>query len=313
MENKKDNNQKSEVAMHPRNKHQGQYDLKQLVKINPELKSFLIQNKYDKETVDFANPEAVRALNSALLNKYYQVTSWSLPASYLCPPIPGRVDYIHHVADLLAECNKGEVPQGESVRCLDVGVGASCIYPILGAQEYGWSFVGSDIDSKALDFAKNNIVSNPSLNGIFEFRMQHNAKHVFNGVIRKDDKFDVSICNPPFHRSKAEANKAASKKTSNLRKGGKKVLNFGGQANELWCRGGELTFIKTMIVESKEHKSSCIWFTTLVSKESNLGLLKETLGIVGAKEVRIIPMGQGNKISRILAWTFLPKEKRVMS
>lgn len=310
MENKEQRDTKSN--MHSRNKHKGRYDLNALIKIRPELTSFLIKNKYNVESIDFAKPEAVRLLNAALLKQFYGIEYWNLPADYLCPPIPGRADYIHHVADLLAETNNGVIPRGMSVNCLDIGVGASCIYPILGSQEYGWSFVASDIDSKALDYAKNNVVSNSNLEGLFQFRMQHNAKHVFSGVVRKEDSFDVTICNPPFHSSKVEANKAAFKKITNLsrKQGGKKVKNFGGQANELWCKGGELTFIKTMIVESKEHKYSSFWFTSLVSKESNLKTIYSTLDIVGAKEVKTIAMGQGNKVSRIVAWTFFTKEKQ---
>jgi 23S rRNA (adenine1618-N6)-methyltransferase len=39
------------------------------------------------------------------------------------PPIPGRADYIHQIADLLATCNKKVVPTGADIRILDIGVG----------------------------------------------------------------------------------------------------------------------------------------------------------------------------------------------
>ena len=50
------------------------------------------------------------------------------------------------------------------------------------------------------------------------------------------------------------------------------------------------------------------WFTTLVSKQSNLKNAYKTLEKYRALEVKTIPMGQGNKTSRIVAWTFLTKE-----
>jgi 23S rRNA (adenine1618-N6)-methyltransferase len=53
------------------------------------------------------------------------------PANYLCPPIPAVADYLHYLADLLAD-GSGGVPRGIKVRALDVGVGANCIYPLLG-------------------------------------------------------------------------------------------------------------------------------------------------------------------------------------
>ena len=82
------------------------------------------------------------------------------------------------------------------------------------------------------------------------------------------------------------------------------VLNFGGKNNELWTKGGERQFIKNMIQESKDFAKSVKWFSTLVSKKANLNAIYDALQKVKAKEVKTIPMGQGQKISRIVAWTF---------
>src|SRR5690606_24715537 len=116
-------------------------------------------------SIDFFNPQAVKALNKALLFYYYDIVYWDIPENYLCPPIPGRADYIHYIADLLADNNKGIVPTGSEIKCLDIGVGANCIYPIIGVKEYGWSFIGADIDALAIKSAKKIIASNPSLQG----------------------------------------------------------------------------------------------------------------------------------------------------
>jgi 23S rRNA (adenine1618-N6)-methyltransferase len=48
----------------------------------------------------------------------------------------------------------------------------------------------------------------------------------------------------------------------------------------------------------------CGWFTTLVSKSEHLPKLQQSLNKVNAAEVRVIEMAQGQKKSRILAWTF---------
>jgi hypothetical protein len=37
---------------------------------------------------------------------------------------------------------------------LDVGVGASCIYPLLGNKYFGWKFFGTDVDKKSIEYAK---------------------------------------------------------------------------------------------------------------------------------------------------------------
>ena len=136
-------------ALHPRNRHRARYDFPQLVHSYAELAAFVQRNKFGDESIDFANPAAVKALNRALLLHFYGITNWDIPAGYLCPPIPGRADYLHYLADLLADGNGGVVPRGPAVRVLDVGMGANCIYPIIGHQEYGWQFVGTEIDPVA--------------------------------------------------------------------------------------------------------------------------------------------------------------------
>lgn len=295
--------------IHPRNKHRGRYNFSALVKAYPELKQHIVINKFGDETVNFSNPVAVQVLNAALLKYFYKIDKWDLPEKYLVPPIPGRADYIHHIADLLANSNNGVIPTGKNVRCLDIGVGVNCIYPILGVSEYEWSFVGTDIDKTSLDYAKRNVENNKQLSGNVELRLQYNSGNIFRGVIRKDEKFDITICNPPFHRSQAEANTSAMRKISNLSKSKKvtKVLNFGGQSNELWSKGGEVAFVKKMIAESEQFQHSCLWFSSLISKESSMPQLISALKAVDAKVIKTIPMGQGNKVSRILAWSFVGK------
>jgi 23S rRNA (adenine1618-N6)-methyltransferase len=142
------------IKLHPRNKHRLLYDFKELSKGTPELLKFVSINKFNNESIDFADPLAVKTLNKALLNYFYNIAYWDIPAGFLCPPIPGRADYIHYVADLLASFNSGVIPTGNSIRCLDIGVGANCVYPIIGNKEYNWKFVGSDIDSIAINSAK---------------------------------------------------------------------------------------------------------------------------------------------------------------
>ena len=68
-------------------------------------------NQFGDESVDFANPAAVKALNRALLRQDYGLDYWDIPAGYLCPPIPGRADYVHYLADLLAADRGGGAPR----------------------------------------------------------------------------------------------------------------------------------------------------------------------------------------------------------
>ena len=304
--------QQIKSRLHPRNKNRERYDLEGLIKVNPTLKEFIILNKYGVESVDFSNPKAVKHLNKALLQHYYGIKYWEFPDENLCPPIPGRADYIHHMADLLSEHNFGRIPIGDVITCLDVGIGASCIYPIIGVREYGWKFIGSDIDPKSITSAEDIVLANPTIKGKVTCRLQKNSKNIFQNIISKEDKIDITICNPPFHASMEDAQKGTRRKIKNLT--GKNVkkpaLNFAGISNELIYEGGENRFIHNMISESKKYAKNCYWFSTLVSKQSNLKGIYKSLENIEANQIKKIPMGTGNKSSRIVAWTFLSKKEQ---
>ena len=289
--------------LHPRNKHKSRYDFAALVKSLPELRSFVKLNPYGDESVDFADPDAVKTLNKALLKMDYQIDFWDIPEGYLCPPIPGRADYIHYLADVLAIGNGGSIPTGKGVKVLDIGTGANCVYPIIGHQSYGWSFIGTDVDKKAVQSARSIVSSNPALTDAIQIRLQPNPEHIFKGVIKPTERFDITLCNPPFHASAEEAAAGSQRKLNNLGKT-KQVLNFGGQHVELWYPGGEVSFIRQMILESSEIAEQCRWFTSLVSKSANLPFIHTLLERAGAAEVKTVEMAQGQKVSRFVAWTF---------
>lgn len=288
------------TGFHTRNKHKERYDFPALIKVLPALKEFVFENQHGDLSIDFFNPLAVRTLNKALLKHFYGINYWSIPENYLCPPIPGRVDYIHHAADLLSKSKSDK-----NIKCLDIGTGANCIYPLLGHKEYGWSFVGADIDRVAVKTAKR-IVRMNDLENFIEIRTQKNPENIFEGIIKADERFHITICNPPFHSSAEEAKDATERKLKNLSaKEADTVLNFGGQSHELWSKGGEEKFIRRMIAESQKISEACLWFTTLVSKNSTLDSVKPLLQKMKPEEIKIIPMNHGNKSSRILAWRFI--------
>jgi 23S rRNA (adenine1618-N6)-methyltransferase len=298
--------------MHPRNKNRERYDFKSLIESAPELEPFVKLNLHGDESIDFANPAAVKALNKAILKHHYSTRNWDIPEGYLCPPIPGRADYIHHIADFLCSNNYGRIPTGPKIKCFDIGVGASCIYPIIGVQEYNWSFTASDIDPVAIESARQIIAKNPALQGKVECKLQSNPKDFFYGIIRKDEHIDLSICNPPFHASEKAALAGSLRKIHNLHldKKPEVLLNFGGQNHELWCDGGEEKFVRNMIQQSKKFAKNCFCFSSLISKESNLKKVYHALEEVHVFGYETIPMGQGNKVSRLVVWTFLDTEEQ---
>jgi 23S rRNA (adenine1618-N6)-methyltransferase len=300
--------QKVKYKIHPRSKHRGRYDFEALCESHPELNEYVKLNPYDQKSIDFSDANAVKALNTALLKHFYDIKYWDLPADYLCPGVPGRADYIHHIADLLASCNDEVIPQ--NIKVLDIGTGANCIYPIIGSKTYDWQFVGSEIDGKAIENARKIIENNPELADNIQIRKQENDSNIFHGIFQEKDYFDLVICNPPFHSSAEEAMASALRKTNNLshKKEDKPNLNFSGQKGELWYEGGEKKFVQLIIEQSRLFGDSCFWFSTLVSKYSNLKGIYKSLRAEDAVAIRTLPMGQGNKSSRVVAWTFLSRE-----
>ena len=297
--------------MHNKNRHKNGYKFDVLLKANPQLSQFIIKNKYNnQDTIDFSNPLAVKSLNLSLLKSEYNIDLWDIPEGYLCPAIPGRVDYIHNLHDLLATSPKDSQQTKTVTNVLDIGTGASCIYPILGQSEYDWHFVASDVDPISIKVA-NEIIASNKLGKKIKCRLQANSEHIFNSVIKKDEYFHLTLCNPPFHKSLSEATKGTTQKWKNLSKSKrvpseqKKSLNFGGQKAELWCPGGELAFIKNMIKESVGFQKQVLWFTCLISKKEHVSKIKFYLKKAQVSQVKVINMAQGNKITRFVAWSFV--------
>jgi 23S rRNA (adenine1618-N6)-methyltransferase len=293
------------TLLHPRNLHQGRYDFAALTAALPQLQRYICFNPAGEQTIDFSDSNAVLALNQALLALYYNVKLWQLPPGYLCPPIPGRADYVHYLADLLAR-SVASLPQGKQVKLLDIGTGANVIYPIIASQSYGWQVYASDIDPVAVKTASLIVASNPALRSHVRVVQQREERAIFSGVIESGQRFELTMCNPPFFASEQEAEAASSRKWANLGKVAQgHQRNFSGQQHELWCAGGELAFISQMITESQLFKQQVCWFSSLVSQQKHLGTLQKLLRSVGAQQTEVITMRQGQKVSRILAWSYL--------
>ena len=299
----------TKTKLHPRNQHKEDYDFVRLVANLPELEAFTRNNPVGQTTIDFQDALAVRMLNRALLKTYYNINFWDIPADYLCPPIPGRVDYIHYLADLLARDNNQEIPRGRNIKALDIGTGASLVYPLLGQSEYGWHFTGVDIDAAAIKSAEQICEFNKLK---ITLRQQNTPENIFRGVIKPRDAFHITLCNPPFHASMEQAHKGTQRKWRNLGKGHSQKLNFGGQNAELWCPGGEIKFIARMVEQSMEFAEQCLWCSSLVSKKDNLQPLYKILGKAKVSDFKVVEMAQGQKKSRFIAWTYVKKDQRAL-
>ncbi|GGW26270.1 23S rRNA (adenine(1618)-N(6))-methyltransferase RlmF [Arenibacter certesii] len=280
--------------MHPKNPFIKEYDFDRLTSIHPTLNDFVFVNDYGSKTIKFGDRDAVKALNTALLKSHYGLTYWDIPENNLCPPIPGRLDYLLYISDLIPKTN---------IRLLDIGTGANLIYPILGCRHFNWECTGTEVDLTSLNNAQILIEKNRVLKEI-DLRHQRFKNNILEHVVLPDDVFDVVVCNPPFFRNKSEALRSNKRKVQNLRLLEKDSQNFGGLSNELWYKGGETAFIKKMAMESVQFKDQIHWFTSLVSQNENVKDIKRAINKTLPTSVKVINMQLGNKKSRFIAWTF---------
>ena len=168
--------------------------------------------------------------------------------------------------------------------------------------------MATDVDPVAVKTARLIVESNACLRNSIKVVQQKDRDSIFKGIIRRGDRFDLTMCNPPFHASMKEAQASNQRKRRNLSKGPREkeagTLNFGGQQAELWCEGGELRFVSQMIRESIAFGDQVRWFSSLISKGEHLPILKDELSRNGASRSEVINMSQGQKVSRLLVWGF---------
>ena len=285
-------------SLHKNNLHKTGYNFKKLCAKYKPLNEFTFVNAQKIVSIDFANPKAVKALNTALILTDYPIRFWKFPEDNLCPPIPGRADYIHHLYDLLNDSKLSK-----NSRILDIGTGASCIYPLLGNAIYKWRFVATDITARSLKSAQN-IIDKNRFSDVISLREQKDKSKIFKGIVKEEDRFEASMCNQPFFATQEEVKQANEQKQKGLGKEST-IRNFSGNLHELTYTGGEKAFLHNYLYESSLIKNQCFWFTTLVSKKEHIKSMYASLEKLGANEIKTIAMQQGNKISRIVAWTFL--------
>ncbi len=292
------------TSMHPQNPYNERYNFKILAKHYSTLQEYIVLNPSGEETIDFSSSRAVYELNKAMLLADFKLADYYLPTGYLIPPIPGRLDYLLHVRDFLLE--KFNIAVDSKLRGLDIGTGANGVYCILGAQHFNWTMVGAESDAKATKIAIANMKHTKGLQDKVEIRHQENKSFLFKNIMQSNEQFDFTVCNPPFHSSREEALKGSLRKLKNLAGATHKndvSLNFEGQANELWCNGGEALFIKRLIKESILFKDQVKVFTSLVAKADNLLKIEKQLKKAKAN-YQIITLEQGNKKSRFVLWWF---------
>ncbi|GAA5872763.1 hypothetical protein JCM1840_004511 [Sporobolomyces johnsonii] len=241
-------------------------------------------------TIDWQNDEAVRALTSALLERDFGLRL-SLPEDRLCPTVPSRLEYVLWVLKLalLTSDSPSTLNAPSRLTGLDVGTGASAIYPLLACRtlcppDPSSSFSSSsssapaiqmlatDIDAHSLSFAEKNVFENGLLGQISLFHVEKQGRIFPPEVVESVEIIDFTMCNPPFYASPDEI--AASLAAKEL----EPFAVCTGASNEMLTPGGEVAFVSRMIDESLSLGSTKIrWFTSLLGKFSSISPLVDLL------------------------------------
>ena len=172
-----------------------------------------------------------------------------LPPGRLIPTLPLRLNYLLWIEDLLAVTGS----KSEVVRGLDIGTGACCIYPILGTRKNKWLFTATEADqinyeSSLKTIEKNNLKESIAIRKV-------DADSLLIGVVEPSERYDFSMCNPPFFDSDnlVPKTRTAKRPLPICPKSGGST-----SASEIAVKGGEVEFLRKLVNESKELESTVL-------------------------------------------------------
>ncbi|XP_029302582.1 RNA N(6)-adenosine-methyltransferase mettl16 isoform X2 [Cottoperca gobio] len=280
-------------SMHPRNRYKDTPpDFAYLAAKYPDFQHHVHTSLAGRPVVNFKEPEAVRALTCTLLKEDFGLTI-AIPLERLIPTVPLRLNYIHWVEDLIDG-------QKQPRRGIDIGTGASCIYPLLGATMNGWYFLATEVDDICFDYATKNVEQNRLSDLIKVVKVPQ--KTLLMDALKEETEivYDFCMCNPPFFANQLEAKGVNSR---NSRRPPPSSVNTGG-VTEIMAEGGELEFVKRIIHDSLQLKKRLRWYSCMLGKKCSLAPLKEELRKQGVPKVTHTEFCQGRTMRWALAWSF---------
>ncbi|NXN98631.1 MET16 methyltransferase, partial [Rhinopomastus cyanomelas] len=284
-------------SMHARNRYKDKPpDFAFLAGKYPAFRQHVHTTLTGRVSLNFKDPEAVRALTCTLLKEDFGLTI-DIPVERLIPTVPLRLNYIHWVEDLIGhqEAEKQVLRRG-----IDIGTGASCIYPLLGATLNGWYFLATEVDDMCFNYAKKNVEQN-NLSELIKV-VKVPQKTLLMDALKEESEivYDFCMCNPPFFANQLEAKGVNSR---NPRRPPPSSVNTGG-ITEIMAEGGELEFVKRIIHDSLQLKKRLRWYSCMLGKKCSLAPLKEELRIQGVPKVTHTEFCQGRTMRWALAWSF---------
>lgn len=284
--------------MHRRNIFRKEPDFKKLACDYQELKKFMTIGSKNKLKFDFKNPEALRALTCALLHRYFQKRI-TLPPDRMIPAVPQRLNYICWIEDLvkLIEAQTSDL----NVMGIDIGTGASCIFPILSCHRNPtWSFIGVEADAKSFSVALENVQKNFMDERIRMIKIS--TEDTLNDILCLST-YPVTfiMCNPPFFEEEygvtLELNSGRPKSSANT-----------SDKVESVTSGGEIAFVGHMLEQSRHLKEEVTIYTSMLGRKQSLTHFKQTLSSLNEDNLSWTwaELCQGKTIRYAIAWSFKP-------
>ncbi|EPS95464.1 hypothetical protein FOMPIDRAFT_1132490 [Fomitopsis schrenkii] len=287
--------------MHPRNPYRSAPEFRSLADAYPPLQPYLL-NTRNGASIDFQDEAAQsRRLTEAILLRDFKLTI-DIPEDRLCPPVPNRLNYILWLQDVLdVTCLTEHLVADRTIRGVDVGTGASAIYPLLGCRsDPRWVFVATDIDERSLEYAQRNVRRNDLYRRISVVRSDP-AGPILSHVLSEHSSisvFDFTMCNPPFYSSKEDVQRSAETKEYQPN-----AVCTGADV-EMITSGGEVAFVRKMVRESLELRSRCRWFTSMLGRLSSLAEIIALLREHQIDNYAVTEFVQGQTRRWAIAWSF---------
>jgi 23S rRNA (adenine1618-N6)-methyltransferase len=301
------------ARMHPRNPYNAPINIAELARQFPDVCDHVISRSSNGRVVyDWHAPGATYAVTRALLARDFEL-DWQQPLHHLCPPVPGRLNYLLWLQDLVQQDAVAAAAPPAGICVADIGTGASAIFPLLGARRFGWSFVALDSSADALAHARSNVERNGLQHLITLGLVPHDGS-----IVSALDSFPAvthTMCNPPFFSSSSSAawRQRVLAADGGGEQNGNSVIGGGGMAAcaalepELFTEGGEVAFMSKIIQQSAASpcRQRVKWFTCMVGIKADLAALKAACAAAGALQVRTTTFFQGQTLRWGLAWTFV--------
>ncbi|ORZ09676.1 ribosomal RNA large subunit methyltransferase F-like protein [Lobosporangium transversale] len=282
--------------MHPNNPyHNNPPDFVTLAEQYPSLRPYVVLNiKGDRTrgSLNFRDPMALRELTYCLLHRDFSI-KLDIPINSLCPAIPNRVNYICWIEDLMRN-------ETESViHGIDIGTGASCIYPLLGCtRNKNWRIMATDINDRSLQFAAKNVIMNNLQDTIV--LLKSHPKKIFPGMLFQESEkiYDFCMCNPPFYEDEQDIQESHDSKE------GLPSAVCLGMPNEMITAGGETQFVQRMIDESCIWRTRIRWYTSMLGKKTSVDKVVAYLKENNIFNITFTTFRQGRTTRWAVGWSF---------